>query len=130
MTLARDVVRPPALALPSPSSPDGGPDFDAAAAYVTRVKRRLGENSYACFIEILQWYHGVKSKQAASASTCMLLDAALVLEVNEQIAVLFALHPDLLEGFRAFLPEAAMVPSPLGTNQVLAGCASIARGLM
>ena len=42
----------------------------------------------------------------------MLLDAALVLEVNEKVGALFAQYPDLLEGFRIFLPEAAMKAEP------------------
>ena len=56
-------------------------------------------------IEILWHYHQAKSQSKRT----VLLDAVLVLEVNEKVAVLFAEHPDLLAGFRAFLPDAAMV---------------------
>eukprot|EP01046_Picozoa_sp_COSAG06_P033361 COSAG06_NODE_3400_length_5395_cov_78.114992_6_plen_178_part_00 len=87
-------------------APDGGPGFDAAASFVMQVKRRLAnEENYSRFIEILRHYHQAKSQSKRT----VLLDAVLVLEVNEKVAVLFAEHPDLLAGFRAFLPDAAMV---------------------
>jgi histone deacetylase complex regulatory component SIN3 len=40
------------------------------------------------------------------------VDAALVLEVTEKVGALFALYPDLLDGFRVFLPDAATGAEP------------------
>jgi histone deacetylase complex regulatory component SIN3 len=97
---------------------DGGPGCDAAASYVMRVKQRLGcEARYSHFIEILRQYHHARSLLRSSppqkrAAGGVLLDAALVLEVNEKVGVIFAQYPDLLEGFRIFLPEAAMKAEP------------------
>ena len=51
--------------------------------------------------------HKIKAGQGHARRT-MLLDAALVLEVNERVAVLFKDHPDLLGGWKEFLPEAAV----------------------
>ena len=90
---------------------NAGPGCDAAANYVMHVKQRLGcEEQYSQFIEILRQYQQARSQKRAAGG--MLLDAALVLEVNEKVAALFAQYPDLLEGFRLFLPDAAMMEDP------------------
>lgn len=90
---------------------DAGPGCDAAANYVMHVKQTLCcEEQYSQFIQILRQYHQARSQKRAAGG--MLLDAALVLEVNEKVGALFAQYPDLLEGFRVFLPEAAMMADP------------------
>ena len=81
---------------------------DAAASYVLHVKQRLGcEARYSAFIEILQQFHQARSPPQRRAAGGVLLDAALVLEVTEKVGALFAQYPDLLDGFRVFLPDAA-----------------------
>lgn len=86
---------------------------DAAATYVMQVKQRLGcEARYSEFIEILRQYHQARSPPQARSAGGVLLDAALVLEVTEKVGALFALYPDLLDGFRVFLPDAATEAEP------------------
>jgi len=68
-------------------------EFDHAISYVTTIKKRFANSPeiYQSFLEILHTYQ----KQQKG-----------IREVLEQVAELFADHPDLLKQFTYFLPDA------------------------
>jgi paired amphipathic helix protein Sin3a len=104
----RTVPHPPAQRS-SPEKPMGQPmpsrqpqpaqqqhqavEFDHAISYVTNIKKRFANDpgTYHAFLEILHTYQ--KEQRG-------------IKEVLEQVAALFADHPDLLKEFTFFLPDA------------------------
>lgn len=68
-------------------------EFDHAISYVTNIKKRFANDpgTYHAFLEILHTYQ--KEQRG-------------IKEVLEQVAALFADHPDLLKEFTFFLPDA------------------------
>jgi len=68
-------------------------EFDHAISYVTNIKKRFADDpsTYHQFLEILHTYQ--KEQRG-------------IKEVLEQVASLFADHPDLLKEFTFFLPDA------------------------
>ena len=68
-------------------------EFDHAISYVTNIKKRFADDpsAYHQFLEILHTYQ--KEQRG-------------IKEVLEQVAALFADHPDLLKEFTFFLPDA------------------------
>jgi paired amphipathic helix protein Sin3a len=68
-------------------------EFDHAISYVTNIKKRFSDDpsTYHQFLEILHTYQ--KEQRG-------------IKEVLEQVASLFADHPDLLKEFTFFLPDA------------------------
>ena len=87
----QQVARPP----PPPPQPQQhqAVEFDHAISYVTNIKKRFADdpNTYHQFLEILHTYQ--KEQRG-------------IKEVLEQVASLFADHPDLLKEFTFFLPDA------------------------
>jgi len=77
-------------AAPQPQHPV---EFDHAISYVTTIKQRFANEpkTYKSFLEILHTYQ--KEQRG-------------IKEVLEQVSHLFADHPDLLEKFTYFLPDA------------------------
>ena len=78
----------------APSAPQHqAVEFDHAISYVTNIKKRFADdpNTYHQFLEILHTYQ--KEQRG-------------IKEVLEQVASLFADHPDLLKEFTFFLPDA------------------------
>jgi paired amphipathic helix protein Sin3a len=75
------------------AAPAQAVEFDHAISYVTTIKRRFANDpsTYHSFLEILHTYQ--KEQRG-------------IKEVLEQVAVLFADHPDLLREFTFFLPDA------------------------
>jgi len=69
------------------------PEFDHAIGYVTKIKRRFGGDptTYREFLEILHSYQ--KQKES-------------IKDVLDKVSVLFQDHPDLLQDFTYFLPDA------------------------
>ena len=80
-----------------PPAEDGQPPraaFDKAVTYVTRIKERFsGDDSdtYKAFLDVL---HGYQHEQRP------------IKDVLDEVAELFKSHPDLLEEFTYFLPDA------------------------
>lgn len=68
-------------------------EFDQAISYVNKIKTRFASNEkvYKAFLEILNMYR----KEEKS-----------ITDVYEEVAQLFKAHPDLLEEFTHFLPDA------------------------
>jgi len=90
---AAPVMRP-ARAAPAPRREHGQPlEFDHAISYVTKIKRRFvnDPNTYKAFLDILHTYQ----KQQRS-----------IKDVLEKVSYLFRDHPDLLQDFTYFLPDA------------------------
>ena len=69
------------------------PEFDHAIGYVTKIKGRFGgdPSTYREFLEILHSYQ--KQKES-------------IKDVLDKVSVLFQDHPDLLQDFTYFLPDA------------------------
>mmetsp|Transcript_17446 Transcript_17446/g.24523 ORF Transcript_17446/g.24523 Transcript_17446/m.24523 type:complete len:1501 (+) Transcript_17446:228-4730(+) len=79
---------------PQPAAPQHqAVEFDHAISYVTNIKKRFANDpgTYHHFLEILHTYQ--KEQRG-------------IKEVLEQVAELFADHPDLLKEFTFFLPDA------------------------
>lgn len=78
---------------PSQGQPHQAVEFDHAINYVTTIKKRFANDpqTYQTFLEILHTYQ--KEQRG-------------IKEVLEQVAELFADHPDLLREFTFFLPDA------------------------
>lgn len=87
------VARQPPPAPPQPQPQHQAVEFDHAISYVTNIKKRFADdpNTYHQFLEILHTYQ--KEQRG-------------IKEVLEQVASLFADHPDLLKEFTFFLPDA------------------------
>jgi paired amphipathic helix protein Sin3a len=68
------------------------PEFDHARNYVKKIKQRfaLQPHIYKAFLEILHTYHK---------------EQHTIKDVYDQVANLFANHPDLLDEFTQFLPD-------------------------
>ncbi|KAI2507578.1 hypothetical protein MHU86_6871 [Fragilaria crotonensis] len=83
----------PQLPPPPPQPQHQAVEFDHAISYVTNIKKRFADdpNTYHQFLEILHTYQ--KEQRG-------------IKEVLEQVASLFADHPDLLKEFTFFLPDA------------------------
>jgi paired amphipathic helix protein Sin3a len=84
---------PPAQQPPQQAPQHQAVEFDHAISYVTNIKKRFADdpNTYHQFLEILHTYQ--KEQRG-------------IKEVLEQVASLFADHPDLLKEFTFFLPDA------------------------
>eukprot|EP00047_Mylnosiga_fluctuans_P012588 m.27016 g.27016 ORF g.27016 m.27016 type:complete len:1120 (+) comp4360_c0_seq1:36-3395(+) len=94
---AHDGSFPPASSAEAPAARPGSPkqrlEFNHAINYVNKIKNRFANQLeiYKAFLEILHTYQ----KEQKS-----------IQEVYNQVATLFSAHPDLLEEFSQFLPEA------------------------
>ena len=87
-------ARSPAAAAAAPPPQQPPPvEFDHAISYVTTIKRRFANDptTYHSFLEILHTYQ--KEQRG-------------IKQVLEEVARLFADHPDLLKEFTFFLPDA------------------------
>eukprot|EP00501_MAST-03F_sp_TOSAG23-6_P000098 GSMAST32.ASY1.ANO1.100.1 assembled CDS len=97
LILGFNTFLPPGFKIELPQVASGTPAppaFDKAVTYVTRIKERFsGDNSgtYKAFLDILHTYQ----KEQRS-----------IKDVLDKVADLFKHHPDLLEEFTYFLPDA------------------------
>lgn len=87
------IARQPIPPLPPQQPQHQAVEFDHAISYVTNIKKRFSDDpdTYHQFLEILHTYQ--KEQRG-------------IKEVLEQVASLFADHPDLLKEFTFFLPDA------------------------
>lgn len=84
---------------PFGSDPNGGQiEFNHAISYVNKIKTRFANQPdiYKHFLEILQTYQREQKP---------------ISEVYEQVTVLFANSPDLLDDFKQFLPDTSNQPT-------------------
>ncbi|TNY18897.1 hypothetical protein DMC30DRAFT_354754 [Rhodotorula diobovata] len=94
----------PAAPAPQPAAPAPQMEFNHAINYVNKIKNRFAKDpeTYKTFLEILQTYQK---------------DQRPIQEVYTQVTALFKEAPDLLDEFKAFLPDTtggadATAPSP------------------
>ncbi|GAA5907361.1 hypothetical protein JCM6882_002816 [Rhodosporidiobolus microsporus] len=108
---------PQPAAAQQPAAPGAGPapimEFNHAINYVNKIKNRFAKDpeTYKTFLEILQTYQK---------------DQRPIQEVYTQVTALFRDAPDLLDEFKAFLPDTsadagAAAPSPAAARQKAAG---------
>ncbi|BGP01202.1 hypothetical protein NBRC10513v2_002153 [Rhodotorula toruloides] len=78
-------------------------EFNHAINYVNKIKNRFAKEpeTYKTFLEILQTYQK---------------DQRPIQEVYAQVTILFAKAPDLLEEFKAFLPDTSAPESAAGAS--------------
>ncbi|BGP23232.1 paired amphipathic helix protein Sin3a [Rhodotorula toruloides] len=106
-------VAPPAPVAPTPAptqqaaQPPSGPpqvmEFNHAINYVNKIKNRFAKEpeTYKTFLEILQTYQK---------------DQRPIQEVYAQVTILFHKAPDLLEEFKAFLPDTSAPENAAGAS--------------
>lgn len=89
---------------PVPDLNDGQIEFNHAISYVNKIKTRFANQPdiYKQFLEILQTYQREQKP---------------IGEVYEQVTVLFANSPDLLDDFKQFLPDTGNQPAYLQQQQ-------------
>lgn len=82
-----------------------------AVAYAHRVRERFAQSPqhYARFVELVSHYEEQRGSNDAMGEMGEILNAALLVEVGEQLAALFGeQHSDLVQGFRTCIPSACV----------------------